>query len=436
MATIKDLPDYEPPAYHTSRVSRTDMDEDPLLRDLAFNKHSLNDGHHVSPYDEGRIDIGLDELTVRMVQGINEEDFKRTLSRAQQATIGLPAQGEPDISDWEEMLKGGLQTALESQTIIFEVIGVARATTHQIVRSRRAAFHQQSMRASWFGARPNTRMPESIWRKPAARDAFQVAVEACHAAYRTACDEDVSYQDARYILPIGTETYIMCEYTVREFLAVYAYRACSMFQWEICHTVREMGRLLAEEHPWLKPYIKISCEATNPDPDKRRCTFQGWEQVEDQCAFTWAREDNRTFQPKAHLIESIPRKERVGVLRDPKRCKEPVDMGERHGLVPCGEELPCPIHRRTKVENDPPMPTEMDLGEWMTMSKEEQDAYVAHHPSARVRLKDEPLRIAHVVEHAGYTYDESGKGQPVTIVTTFYSDGRSTSRVKEPIDGA
>jgi thymidylate synthase (FAD) len=273
-------------------------DNDILLRDVAFNKHRFNDGHHLSPYDQGMVDVGFDNIEVRLVQGIDEDNFKRTLSKAQRATIGIPANDDGDIGDWEEMMKGGLQTALESQTIIFEVIGLSRATTHQLVRSRRAAFHQQSMRASYMGDHPNARMPESIWQNKNARDAYMVAIEAAHNAYRIACDEEVSYQDARYILPIGTETYIMCEYPVREFLAVYAYRACSMFQWEICHIVREMGRLLGDAHPWIKPYIKISCESV------KKCTFQGWEDVEQGCDLPWANWEDRVYKPQAHRIRT------------------------------------------------------------------------------------------------------------------------------------
>jgi thymidylate synthase (FAD) len=275
-----------------------EMDPNILLADVAFNKHLYNVGHHVSPYNEGRIDVGLDNLEVRLVQGIDEESFKRTLSKAQRATIGIPSDDDGDIGDWEEMLKGGLQTALESQTVIFEVFGVARATTHQLVRSRRAAFHQQSMRASYFGDQPNFRMPESAWRNEAVREAWENAIKAAHQAYALACENNVSYQDARFILPIGTETYIMCEYPVREFLAVYAYRACSMFQWEICHTIRQMGSLLAEAHPWLAPYIKISCE------NQKRCTFQGWEDVEKGCDFPWATWEDRIYKPEAHRIRT------------------------------------------------------------------------------------------------------------------------------------
>lgn len=334
--------------YNISRAPG-EIDPNPIVGDVAFNRHSMNDGHHISPYDLGRVLVGCDDIEVRLVQGINEDDFKRTLSRAQRATIGVPlsdiiktvhddrncgletdehgqtvslidsvkhplsAMGKtwdmheiagkhyhltPAVTtDWEEMLQGGLQTALETQTIIFEVFGVARAATHQIVRSRRAAFHQQSMRASFFGDHPDVRMPESVWRNKRAADAFMRAIRSAHEAYKIACDEDISYQDARYVLPIGTVTYIMCEYSVREFLALYAYRACSMFQWEIVNVVRQMGGILAAEYPWLAKYIKISCE------NVQRCTFQGWESVDDQCDLPWAQDANRTYKPVAHKIE-------------------------------------------------------------------------------------------------------------------------------------
>jgi thymidylate synthase ThyX len=302
------------------------LDPRVLLADRSFNRHSINDGHHMSPFDNGMIQVGLDNLEVRLVQGIDEDKFRGTLSRAQRATIGIGLDDESAEEDWEEMLKGGLQTALESQVIVFEVYSVARATTHQLVRSRRAAFHQQSMRASFMGEMPEVRIPESVWRDPGARSAFFAAVKACHHAYRVACEADISYQDARYILPIGTTTYIMCEYSVREFLALYAYRACSMFQWEIVHTVRQMGALLALAHPWLAPYIKISCQ-DGPCLDcggggrvfqtgywahcvacggsgkvGSRCTFQGWENVEEGCNFPWAKTELRTYKPEAHKI--------------------------------------------------------------------------------------------------------------------------------------
>ena len=162
-------------------------------------------------------------------------------------------------------------------------------------------------------------MPESVWRNPRARASFLAAIEASHNAYRVAAEEDISYQDARFALLEGTTNYIMLEYSVREFLAVYAYRGCSMFQWEIVHVMREARKLLVEAYPWLEPYIKISCEKTSGSRDgigaaaasgvsrgpgayDHTCTFQGWERVEGQCDFPWARDSNRTFRSEAHEI--------------------------------------------------------------------------------------------------------------------------------------
>lgn len=280
-----------------------------LLNDVAFNKHSKQDGGHISPFGQGRVDVGLENITVRLVQGINEEAFRTVVGRSVMATNGIDPDNPPEVMPWEEMLKGGLQTALETQVVVFEVAGASRTLTHQLVRTRKASFHQQSQRAAFMGERPNVRMPASVERSPIAKAAFLTAVEAAREAYRIICEEDVSYQDARFILPEGTETYILCEYSLRTFADTYAYRGCSMFQWDHVYVMREMRRLLVEAHPWLDSYIKISCEKTGPAalPSQgnqtvpHHCTFQGWEEVEDQCDFPWAKEEARTYQPAKEL---------------------------------------------------------------------------------------------------------------------------------------
>jgi Thymidylate synthase complementing protein len=346
-----------------------------VTKDIAFNRHSMNDGEHVSPSDNGKVDVGADNIQVKLVQGIEEDSFKRVLTAATRATIGLDLsqtlpgnwedckrfaglakqqqgdqamagdwndmvdaldchpehkvvehpegfdtwfKGYVPMDDWEEMLKGGLQTALESQVIVFAVSGVSRTCTHQLVRSRRAAFHQQSQRASYMGDQPEVRIPESVWRSPRARNAFLEALNASHEAYQIACEEDISYQDARFALLEGTTNFIMLEYSVAEFLAVFAYRGCSMFQWEIVAVMRECRAALVAAHPWIEPYVKISCEKTGPaewprdarsgivDRVEHHCTFQGWESPEGQCDFPWAKDEARTFKPEFHQIGKRP----------------------------------------------------------------------------------------------------------------------------------
>jgi thymidylate synthase ThyX len=363
--------DGELPVSDAGEWSRADdeIDHDPLLRDVAFNKHSRNfapnGANIVSPLAQAGNEVGTDGIQVSLVQGLPiERDVAKVIWKGKNATRGVDISdvalmereiGE-DPESWREMFRGGLQTAMEAFVIVFEISGVSRTCTHQLVRSRRAGFHQQSQRAGSYtqpsgivkgahvdhdksgslmglldkypnalgeGMGPNVRIPESLWRamgattdfrwgtdgkKGSGRDAeLQHAVQAslmwARKAYRLALESDVSYQDARYLLPEGTTNYIMCEYTLREFLNVYAYRACSMFSWEIVHVVREMGALLLEQSPWLAGTAgepRISCEVTRGPAEfgGHTCTFQGWERVEEQCDFPWAKEENRAFKPK------------------------------------------------------------------------------------------------------------------------------------------
>src|SRR4051794_31726922 len=118
--------------------------DDRLLDDAPFNKHSINtDRQHVSPLDKGMVDVGVENIDVQLVQGLDEEAFRKTTGMAVRATIGIDPEAPEESYQWEEMLKGGLQTALETQTVVFGVSGISRTCTHQLVRSRRASFHQQ-----------------------------------------------------------------------------------------------------------------------------------------------------------------------------------------------------------------------------------------------------------------------------------------------------
>lgn len=324
------------------------VQRDGLTRDVAFNRKSFSEDQPENP-DQGKVHVGLDNLDVELVQDYNDEDLRRVCTYAINATRGIDLKNPPEPVDWEEMLQGGLQTALEDFRIAFAVTGVSRTATHQIVRSRAAAFHQQSQRAHYYGDRPSVRMPESFIGKEISDpdkyypEALDVGLEferlAEHAAwfYRLACAADISYQDARFGLLEGTTNFILWEGSLREFMNVYAYRACSMFQWEIAHIFRQMREVLVAAHPYLDKYIKISCEKTHGALDAptaeagarvfegdtkihfvkdgafdHTCMYQGWEAVDGQCDFPWARETNRQFRSKHHRIE----KGRVSVTKE------------------------------------------------------------------------------------------------------------------------
>jgi thymidylate synthase-like protein len=245
-----------------------------------------------SPSNTGMIQVGTDMIEIVLAVDFDDDKLEAFSRWAQSAGSGAPEELRMS-KDPAEFLEGGLaMQSLEDIRFAFAVRGVSRAVTHMIVRTRAAAFKQQSQQDTWQGDCPEFRMPESVWVNESLRAEWIRVLIECHKAYNAAIDADVQYKDARYILPEGTTTFIFCEYSLRTFLEMYAYRACIMFQEELVEVTRRMGMLLVEAHPYLAPHVKISCEKIH------KCTFQGPERVEETCSFPWATEDNRTYRQR------------------------------------------------------------------------------------------------------------------------------------------
>lgn len=264
---------------------------------LAAKRMSSDRGRSLSPSNNGIIQVGCDGIQVAIVQDFRDEDLEVVGRYSQAASVGAP----DDIrasEDPGQFLRGGLaKQSLEDFRVAFAVRGASRALTHQLVRTRQAAFKQQSQRDSYYGDMPEFRMPETVWVNADVRRVWVEALINAQHAYSVAVQCDVPYEDARYILPEGTTNFILCEYSLRTFMETYAYRGCVMFQDEYVHAIRAMRTLLVEAHPYLEPHIKISCEIP------KKCTYQGPEPVEGQCDLPWAKEDNRLFRPKTYLGE-------------------------------------------------------------------------------------------------------------------------------------
>jgi thymidylate synthase (FAD) len=255
----------------------------------ANSRRRSNSPDHKSPWDNGIVQIGNDGLEVVLALDYDDDALDKIGQWARSASTGGPY-GRTFVKNSYGILKGGLAfQSLEDIRIAFGVRGASRVLTHQLVRSRAAAFKQQSQRDCYYGEMPEFRMPESVWFNANLRSPWIIALRAGHRAYNLAVNADIPYEDARYILPEGTTNFILCEYSLKEFLALYAYRGCVMFQSEMVAVMRAMRKLLVEAHPYLEPHIRISCERVH------KCTFQGEEPTAESCDFPWARSDTRTI---------------------------------------------------------------------------------------------------------------------------------------------
>jgi thymidylate synthase (FAD) len=141
---------------------------------------------------------------------------------------------------WENFLKRvilmGHTSVLEHAVFTFEVTGISRVTTHQLVRHRIASYLQKSFRKN----RPKkVILPDDIgerkyWEKE--------AMKLFQHVYRTV---ELPIEDARYFAPMGSETAIIVTMNARELYEVFfPLRLAKNAQWEIRKLANEMLKIV------------------------------------------------------------------------------------------------------------------------------------------------------------------------------------------------
>lgn len=264
------------------------------MKSNMIRKSSPSAHEHISPLAQAKNHEGYDGIKVRMLFWPDEKAFKRMVYKATLATRGSDVDSNYFSEKVvQEAFSGGLNQCLEWATVVFEISGISRGVTHELVRTRKASFAQQSFRHTDMG-NANVRMPEEIANNPDAKALWERVVNVSVAGYVALTEMDIPFQDARTVLPIGTETYIIACYPLSEFINTFSYRACTMMYPEIVVLFKLMKVALLEVCPWLEPYIKISCEKTKANEKyEHTCTWQGWESPEGMCPFSWAKNENR-----------------------------------------------------------------------------------------------------------------------------------------------
>lgn len=165
-------------------------------------------------------------------------------SEGDATTIGA-SMDDADVGRMIANLKrSGHLTPFEHASFTFDVSGVSRTLTHQLVRHRLASFNQQSQRyvemasdGMSFGyvvppsidsadADPDTGVVEE-------QEAFHAAMTAAWEAYRELIDLGVPKEDARYVLPNACMSNIVVTMNARELMHFFSLRCCNRAQWEI-----------------------------------------------------------------------------------------------------------------------------------------------------------------------------------------------------------
>ena len=184
----------------------------------------------------------------RMEQG--EEGFASFLAK--------PA---ADLKEELAYIANTIRSSWEFIDFHFQVTGVTRAFTHQLVRTRTGSYAQQTQRMiDASGAA--VEMPESVRNNPVARAAWEQGVTTMMEAYREMQGAGIPNQDARGILPTNVHTSIIVKFNLRTLADIVGKRENLRAQGEYADVARAMAREAIEVMPWITPFLYPERKAT------------------------------------------------------------------------------------------------------------------------------------------------------------------------------
>lgn len=160
-------------------------------------------------------------------------------------------------------LKDGHESIIEHAAATFEIAGISRACSHQLVRHRLASYSQESQRYVDMSA-PELVVPDAVAALPEAQalwDDFLAQVKTTYGALR---DMGIRKEDARFVLPNAAATRIIVTMNFRELLHFFRLRITPEAQWEIRAVGVRMLQHLVPHAPTVFGDLLTSLRAEHP----------------------------------------------------------------------------------------------------------------------------------------------------------------------------
>ena len=169
-----------------------------------------------------------------------------------------------------------IKSSWEFADYTFQISGVSRAFTHQLVRTRTASFAQEAQRVVDM-TEVEFIMPKTIEHYHAARETYQDEIAAQRGVYQTLIEDyDIPRQDARNLIGTGCLTSIMMKANLRTLHNMAELRLCFRVQSEFQEVFAAMKERVVEVHPWIEEFIQVYCvnHGTCAFPRYTECPIQ------------------------------------------------------------------------------------------------------------------------------------------------------------------
>ncbi len=161
-------------------------------------------------------------------------------------------------------IREGHESLIEHASATFEISGISRACSHQLVRHRLASYSQESQRYVSMED-PEWVVPPSIAADPEALHIWEQFAEEVRRAYRRLRERGVRKEDARFVLPNGTATRLIVTMNFRELLHVFRLRISPHAQWEIRQVAVRMLEAVYPHAPSVFGDLRAELRERHPE---------------------------------------------------------------------------------------------------------------------------------------------------------------------------
>ena len=184
---------------------------------------------------------------IAITRPVDGETSEELLEHAGRVCYRSNKQGEPGRF-LENRIREGHESIIEHASATFEISGISRACSHQLVRHRLASYSQESQRYVDMSD-PEFVVPPSVAENPVAREIWDRFTTGVTETYRQLRAHGVRKEDARFALPNATATRIVVTMNYRSLRHFFGIRCGHAAQWEIRALAREMLRLMYQHAP-------------------------------------------------------------------------------------------------------------------------------------------------------------------------------------------
>ena len=146
------------------------------------------------------------------------------------------------------LVSRGHTSVLEHASATFQVSGISRAATHQLVRHRLCSFSQKSQRYVPETS-PSFVVPPSIRSSPERQAIFDQLMRGSEKAYGDLIDLGVPREDARFVMPNAAASDIVMSANFREIRHIILVRGSRHAQWEVRELAVKMLSIMKDKAP-------------------------------------------------------------------------------------------------------------------------------------------------------------------------------------------